>query len=119
MAAEPASVELGDYLGVIRRRALVVGAVVAVCLVAGAAYGLTRPDVYRSNAQIALPDAEENQTATAIADVQTELLVVQSELVAARAAAEIPGDEDTRALLGHVVAESQYEARILNVSFNA
>lgn len=120
MAAEPASVELGDYLGVIRRRALVVGAAVAVCLLLGGAYGVTRPDVYRSNAQIALPDAGENQTpATAIADVQTELLVVQSELVAARAAAEIPGDEDTPALLGHVVAESPSEARILNVSFNA
>lgn len=119
MAAEPASVELGDYLGVIRRRALVVGAVVVVCLVLGAAYGLTRPDVYRSTAQVALPDPVDNQTAAAaIADVQTELLVVQSELVAARAADDIPGDEDTRALLRHVVAESPSEARILNVAFN-
>ena len=120
MATDPGSVELGDYLGVVRRRALVVGAVAAACLLLGAAYGLTRPDVYRSTAQVALPDPAQTQTpAEAIADVQTELQVVQSELVAARAAEELPGDQDTRDLLGHVVAESPSEARILSISFTA
>lgn len=120
MAAEPASVELGDYLGVIRRRALIVGGIVAVCLVLGAAYGLTRPDVYRSTAQVALPDPADTQTpAAAIADVQTELQVVTSELVAARAAEALPGDQDTRSLLSHVTAESPSEARILSISFTA
>ncbi len=120
MATDPASVELGDYLGVLRRRALVVGAIVVLCLTLGAAYGFTRPDVYGSTAQIALPDPAETQTpAAAIADVQTELQVVQSELVAARAADAIPGDEDTRSLLTHVTAESPSEARILDVAFSA
>lgn len=120
MAVDPTQVELSDYLGVIRRRAIVVGAVVVVCVLLGAAYGLTRPDVYAATAQVALPDSGESQSASdAIADVQTELLVVTSELVAERAAADIPGDEDTRNLLGQVAAISPSEARVLSISFFA
>ena len=44
-----------DYLGIIRRRYLIVGLAVLVCLVLGAGYGLTRPDVFRSTSEIALP----------------------------------------------------------------
>lgn len=120
MAAEPASVELGDYLGVIRRRYVVVGAAVAICVLLGAAYGLTRPDVYRANAQIALPAATDTQTPAAVtAEVQTELAVVRSELVAARAAEAIPGSDDTRTLLGRVSVEAPPDARILIVSYAA
>ena len=54
MAAEPSSVELGDYLGVIRRRYIVVGVAVLVCVLLGTAYAVTRPAVYRSTAVIAL-----------------------------------------------------------------
>ncbi|HXH58071.1 polysaccharide biosynthesis tyrosine autokinase [Iamia sp.] len=120
MAAEPASVELGDYLGVIRRRYVVVGAAVAICVLLGAAYGLTRPDVYRANAQIALPAATDTQTPAAVtAEVQTELAVIRSELVAARAAEAIPGSDDTRTLLGRVSVEAPPDARILIVSYAA
>ncbi|HYI61151.1 MAG TPA: polysaccharide biosynthesis tyrosine autokinase [Acidimicrobiales bacterium] len=120
MAVEPSSVELGDYLGVIRRRYLVVGAAVLACLLIGAGYGLTRPAVYRSTARVALP-AEEGATTPQIqaADVQTEIAVVQSELVARRAAEALPGDDDTRSLLQRVSAAAPTEARVIDVSFRA
>jgi capsular exopolysaccharide synthesis family protein len=120
MADEPASEELGDYLGVIRRRYVVVGAAVLICLLLGGAYGVTRPAVYRSTAQIALPEAEgqtgQSQLTTA---VQTEIAVVQSDLVAARAAKALPGSDDTRKLLTRVSAAAPTEARVINVSYTA
>lgn len=120
MAVEPSSVELGDYLGVIRRRYLVVGITVLICLVLGAGYGLTRPAVYRSTARVALPPDEGTPSAQAqAAEVQTEIAVVQSELVAQRAAEAIPGDADTRDLLQKVSAAAPTEARVIDVSYRA
>lgn len=118
MSAQPASVELTDYLGVIRRRYLIVGLAVLVCVALGAAYSLTRPDTYRSTALIALPAADDRQLpADQAIDVQTELAVIRSELVAARAAEAIPGDPDTRALLTHVAAEAPTEARVISLTY--
>ena len=120
MPTEPTTVELGDYLGVIRRRYIVVGLAVVVCLALGAGYGLTRPDVYRSTAQIALPQLEGQQLAAVqAAQVQTELAVLRSDLVADRAAREMPGDADGRALLGHLSVEEVTEAQVLTLFYSA
>lgn len=118
--AEPTAVELGDYLGIVRRRYVVVGGAVLVCLLLGLAYGLTRPDVYRSTAEIALPSPEGSQTPNeSVADVQTELQVVQSDLVATRAAEEMPGAQDPRDLLTHLTAEAPPDARVLVLTYTA
>lgn len=120
MAVEPAAVELGDYLGVIRRRYLVVGGAVLICLLVGAAYGLTRPASYRSNARIALPAVEgQSSGQQQTAEVQTEIAVVLSDVVARRAAEVLPGTDDTRKLLQKVSATSPTDSRVIDVAFRA
>jgi capsular exopolysaccharide synthesis family protein len=118
---DPAAAELGDYLGIIRRRYIVVGLAVVVCVLLGIGYGITRPDVYRSTSQIALPAPADAQTAVQVTeDVQTELLVVQSDLVAERAATALGGDvDDPRDLLSHLAVEAPPEARVLVIVYTA
>ncbi len=117
---DPTAVELGDYLGIIRRRFIVVGLAVLVCTLLGVAYGLTRPDVYRSTAEIALPSPTEAQTPNQVtADVQTELAVIKSDLVAQRAAEAIGGVDDPRSLLDHFAVEAPPDARVLVVLYTA
>lgn len=119
-AAEPSAVELGDYLGIIRRRYVVVGLAVLVCLVLGAGYGLTRPDVFRSQSEIALPAPSTTQTATQVTeDVQTELAVIRSDLVAERAAEAVGDVDDPRDLLANLTVEAPPEARVLVVVYRA
>jgi capsular exopolysaccharide synthesis family protein len=118
--ADPTAVELGDYLGIIRRRYIVVGIAVLVCLVLGIGYGLTRPDVYRSTSEIALPAPASEQTPTEkTADVQTELAVTRSDVVAARAAEQIGGVSDSRNLLDHLAVEAPPDARVLVIVYSA
>ncbi len=118
--AEPTAVELGDYLGIIRRRYVVVGGAVLVCLLLGLAYGLSRPDVYRSTAEIALASPGVSRTPNeSNADVQTELQVMQSDLVASRAAEDIAGAGDPRDLLAHLTAEAPPDARVLVLTYTA
>lgn len=117
---EPAAAELGDYLGIIRRRYIVVGVAVLVCLLLGIGYGITRPDVFRSTSEIALPMPEGQQTPTqSAADVQTELAVLRSDLVAERAAQAIGGVEDPRDLLTHLAVEAPPESRVLVIVYSA
>ncbi|NLV54318.1 MAG: polysaccharide biosynthesis tyrosine autokinase [Acidimicrobiales bacterium] len=120
MAGEDQSVELGDYLGIIRRRYVVVGFAVLLCFGLGVAYGLTRPDVYRSRAQVALPASTQNaNTQARLADVQTELQVIRSDVVAERAAVLMPGDATGSELLTHLVVEAPTEARVINILYTA
>jgi capsular exopolysaccharide synthesis family protein len=117
---EPTAVELGDYLGIIRRRYLVVGLAVLVCLILGIGYGVTRPDVFRSTSEIALPAPPQEQTPTQVtADVQTELAFVRSDLVAERAAQAIGGVDDPRNLLDHLAVEAPPDARVLVLVYSA
>lgn len=117
---DPSAVELGDYLGIIRRRFIVVGVAVAVCLVLGLGYGFTRPDVFRSTAEIALPAPSDVQTPTQLtADVQTELAVIQSDLVAAEAAELVEADVTTRKLLSQLAVEAPPDARVIRVFYTA
>lgn len=117
---EPAAAELGDYLGIIRRRYIVVGLAVLVCVLLGIGYGITRPDVYRSTSQIALPAPAEAQTAVEVTeDVQTELVVVQSDLVAERAAEAIGDVDDPRDLLTHLAVEAPTDSRVLVITYSA
>lgn len=117
---EPTAVELGDYLGIIRRRYVVVGLAVLVCLLLGIGYGVTRPDVFRSTSEIALPSPADAQTpAQATADVQTELAVIRSDLVAERAAQAIGGVDDPRNLLDHLTVEAPPDARVLVIVYTA
>lgn len=117
---DPAAVELGDYLGIIRRRYIVVGIAVLICLVLGVAYGIRQPDVFRSTSEIALPPPADAQTPTQVtADVQTELAVIRSDLVAERAAEAIGDVEDPRTLLDHLAVEAPPEARVLVVVYSA
>lgn len=117
---DPSAVELGDYLGIIRRRFVVVGVAVAVCLALGLLFTLTRPDVYRSTSEIAMPAATATQTpAQSNADVQTELAVLQSDVVAERAAAAMGDDADPRDLLSHLSVGAPTDARVLRVFFTA
>jgi len=117
---EPTTVELGDYLGIIRRRYVAVGLAVLVCLLLGIGYGVTRPDVFRSTSEIALPAPPQEQTPTQVtADVQTELAFVRSDLVAERAAQAIGGVDDPRNLLDHLAAEAPPDARVLVLVYSA
>ena len=117
---EPTAVELGDYLGIIRRRYVAVGLAVLVCLLLGIGYGVTRPDVFRSTSEIALPAPPNEQTPTQVtADVQTELAVIRSDLVAERAAQAIGGVDDPRNLLDHLAVEAPPDARVLVIVYSA
>lgn len=120
MAAEPSSVELGEYLGIIRRRYVVVGIAVVLCVALGFAYALTRPAVYRSRAQVALPALTTSTSpASQTADLQTELAVMTSDLVAERAAALMDGDANARDLLRHLTVEAPSEARVITIVYAA
>lgn len=120
LAAEPSSVELGDYLGVVRRRYLVVGIALVVCVAFGLAYALTRPDVYRSRAQVALPTSgTPTLPAAQTAELQTELAVMTSDVVATRAAAIMPGDQDPRDMLSHLSTGPPTEARVITIVYTA
>lgn len=120
MAAEPSSVELGEYLGIIRRRYVVVGIAVVLCVALGVAYALTRPAVYRSRAQVALPALTTSTSpASQTADLQTELAVMTSDLVAERAAALMDGDANARDLLRHLTVEAPSEARVITIVYAA
>lgn len=120
MTAEPTTAELGDYLGIIRRRFVVVGVSVLVCLVVGVGFAVTRPDVYRSTAEIALPRTGDDRPAAAVqAEVQTELTVLRSDVVARRAAEALGFAGDPRDLISHLTVESPPEARVLVVLFGA
>jgi capsular exopolysaccharide synthesis family protein len=118
--SEPTAVELGDYLGIIRRRYIVVGISVLVCLALGIGYGVTRPDVFRSTSEIALPSPTQTQTPTQVTeDVQTELAVLRSDLVAERAAQAIGGVDDPRDLLAHLAVEAPPDSRVLVIVYTA
>ncbi|HEX7135017.1 MAG TPA: polysaccharide biosynthesis tyrosine autokinase [Iamia sp.] len=117
---DPTAVELGDYLGIIRRRYVVVGVAVLICLALGVGYGLTRPDIYRSTSEIALPAPVAEQTPTQrTADVQTELAFMGSDLVAEQAAQAIGGVDDPRTLLDHLSVEAPPDARVLVIVYTA
>lgn len=120
MSPDPATAELGDYLGIVRRRYLVVGIAVVACLVVGVGYTVTRPDVYRSTAEIALPRVADDQPGAAVqAEVQTELAVIRSDVVARRAAEALAFDGDARDLTSHLSVEAPPDARVLVISFDA
>ncbi len=121
MSAEPnaTSVDLADYLGVIRRRKALVFTIVVVCTLLGVAYGVTRPERWTARSEVQIPDSEVTEGAPRLAasDVLTEARVMESEVVAERAAEQLDFDVSPRALLARVEVTAPSEARILQVEF--
>jgi uncharacterized protein involved in exopolysaccharide biosynthesis len=121
MSTDPSStsVDLADYVRVIRRQLWLI--VVITLLVAGAAaaYTLTRPTTYVASAQVALPAAtSEDSREQRLADVETEVAVMRSDLVAARAAEEL-GEDNARQLRRRLSVDQPTEARVMTVRFRA
>jgi capsular exopolysaccharide synthesis family protein len=121
MTAEPnaTSVDLADYLGVIRRRKALVAAIIIGCTILGVAYGMTRPERWTARSEVQIPDSEVTEGAPRLAasDVLTEARVMESEVVAEQAVEQLDFDVSPRVLLSRVAVTAPSEARILQVEF--
>lgn len=117
--ANATSVDLADYVRVIRRRKVLVIAIVIGCTLLGVAYGMTRPERWTARSEVQIPDSEVTEGAPRLAasDVLTEARVMESEVVAEQAAGQLDFDASPRELLSRVAVTAPSEARILQVEF--
>ena len=116
-AASPSSVDITDYVAVIRRHWKLVVACGLGLMVLSLAYSFTRPTVYVSRAQIALPDSPSDNPAGTSIDTATELEVLKSESVAILAAKKLDTDRSISNLRTHLAVAAPTEGRVLQVSF--
>ena len=115
----PTSVDLADYVRVIRRQLWLIVLITLLVAGAAAAYTVTRATTYVASAQVALPAATtEASREQRLADVETEVAVMRSELVAARAAEEL-GVDNARQLRRRLSVDPPTEARVMTVRFRA
>src|SRR5688500_8155768 len=113
----PTSVDLADYVRVIRRQLWLIILITLLVAGAAAAYTLTRATTYVASAQVALPAAtSEDNREQRLADVETEVAVMRSDLVAARAAEEL-GEDNARQLRRRLSVDQPTEARVMTVRF--
>lgn len=121
MSTDPSStsVDLADYVRVIRRQLWLIVLITLLVAGAAAAYTLTRPTTYVASAQVALPAAtSEDSREQRLADVETEVAVMRSDLVAARAAEEL-GEDNARQVRRRLSVDQPTEARVMTVRFRA
>jgi capsular exopolysaccharide synthesis family protein len=118
-AVSPASVDITDYVAVIRRHWKLVAACGAALLVLSLVYSLTRPTVYVSRAQIALPDTSNGNQSIVTVNTATELEVLKSERVAILAAERLKTDSSIANLRTHLSASAPTEGQVLAVAFHA
>ncbi|MDQ4142867.1 MAG: Wzz/FepE/Etk N-terminal domain-containing protein [Actinomycetota bacterium] len=112
------TVELSDYLAVLRRRKLVILAATLVGLALGAAYSFTRPTVYTSTAKVLLSPTARVPTLTTVS-MATEQEIVVSESVARLAAGNIQGGEDLDRIIENVDVTSPTESLVLYIAYTA
>ena len=116
--ASPSSVDITDYVAVIRRHWKLVVACGLGLMVLALLYSFTRPTVYVSRAQIALPEsAVRAATSRSTIDTATELEVLKSESVAILAAKKLDTTRSISNLRTHLTASAPTEGRVLAVSF--
>ena len=113
----PSSVDITDYVAVIRRHWKLVVACGLGLMVLAQLYSFTRPTVYVSRAQIALPDPQSGNAQGSTIDTATELEVLKSESVAILAAKKLDTDRSIANLRTHLGAAAPTEGRVLQVNF--
>jgi capsular exopolysaccharide synthesis family protein len=116
--APPSSVDITDYVAVVRRHWKLVAACGVGLMVLALAYSFTRPTVYVSKAQIALPESQSGLPQQSTIDTFTELEVLKSESVAILAAKDLRTDRSIANLRTHLSATAPTEGRVLQVSFS-
>ena len=115
--ASPSSVDITDYVAVIRRHWKLVVACGLGLMVLALLYSFTRPTVYVSRAQIALPESQSGLPQQSTIDTFTELEVLKSESVAILAADKLDTTRSISNLRTHLTASAPTEGRVLAVSF--
>lgn len=112
------SVDLSEYGRVIRRRKWLILAIALLATLAGVAYARLQPRQFATAAQVQLPDERDQSSAPrdVAQDVQTQVQVIRSEVVAARAA-EALDSRDPRAISKRLTATSVEDSRVINVRF--
>ncbi|MDQ6697017.1 MAG: polysaccharide biosynthesis tyrosine autokinase [Actinomycetota bacterium] len=114
-----ANADLADYVRIIRRHWFLIFAVTV--LTVGLAVGYTKLSAkhYDSVAKVQIPQATgpTNRDQT-IADLQTEVQVMKSDDVAARAAAILKDGRTVTQLLSHLQVKTPTEALVLSITYD-
>jgi len=114
-----ANADLADYLRIIRRHWFLIFAVTA--LTVGLAVGYTKLSAkrYDSVAKVQIPQAVgQSSRDQTIADLQTEVQVMKSDEVAARATQILKDGRSVTQLLSHLQVKTPTEALVLSVTYD-
>jgi capsular exopolysaccharide synthesis family protein len=114
----PTSVDITDYVDVVRRHWKLVVACGVGLLVLSLAYTLTRPTVYVSRAEVALPDTTNGNPNLLTSQTATELQVLKSERVAVLAQERLKSRRSIANLRTHLSAVAPTEGQVLEISFS-
>jgi capsular exopolysaccharide synthesis family protein len=117
-AVSPTSVDITDYVAVVRRHWKLVVACGVGLLVLAIAYTLTKPTVYVSRAEVALPDTTNGNPNLLTAQTATELQVLKSERVAVLAQERLKSNRSIANLRTHLSASAPTEGQVLSISFS-
>ena len=117
--SDEATVELSDYLAVLRRRKLLILVATVLGLAAGLAYSLSRPSVYTSTAKVLVASPTKQIASTTAISMPTEQEIVESDAVAQRAQARIDDAPEIDSLLDRVEVSSPTESLVLYISYSA
>lgn len=120
VASHP-SVELRDYLRVLRRRGLVVVLAVIMCAGLAAAYAQLsrRAPVYESSTTVLLEDDAARSAALQARDLDTEVRVVGTIAIAERAAERLDTAAEPEELVEHVAASVVPNTELLRITYRA
>jgi capsular exopolysaccharide synthesis family protein len=117
-AVSPTSVDITDYVDVVRRHWKLVIACGVGLMVLAVAYTLTRPTVYVSRAEVALPDTTNGNPNLLTAQTATELQVLKSERVAVLAQERLKSKRSIANLRTHLSAAAPTEGQVLEINFS-
>lgn len=113
------TVELSDYLAVLRRHKWLIVFAALLGTGAGLAYTLTRSPVYTSTAKVLVSPRNETAPVETAVSMATEEEIVVSHEVATLAAEELDTTQEPDALIERVEVTSPAESLVLYISFTA
>lgn len=122
MATETPTIELSEFLAVLRRRAGLIALSVGAFTLVALAFALTRPSVYSSTAAVAIPGApptSQSQRVVDPPDIETEIAVMSSDLVATGAAGRLGTRLTIPQLRANLTVSAPTDARVMVLTYTA
>lgn len=114
---------LGEYLGALRKRWLLIVAVTILGGVIGYAYGSIQPDTYRAQSSVVVVPARGDSTSELVQGsnyvqglVATYTVVAKSPVVLDRVIADLSLDTNARALAGQITVDSPLDTTVLQIA---